>query len=117
ITSQECPANAEHEEANKQIPQIVVPDASNINVGLKLEQRKKGLLWYPTYKVNFAGAYDVSNKTENPEKISLNFSLPDKSGVYDNLKVKIDNSEIVDLHPIDGVINTSFQLPAKETRK
>ena len=32
-------------------------EASDIEVDLKLEHRKKGLLWYSTYRVVFSGKY------------------------------------------------------------
>jgi len=36
---------------------VTIPlDASRINVALALERRRKGLLWYSTYVVDFAGA-------------------------------------------------------------
>ena len=39
---------------------------SRLNVDLSLEHRQKGLLWYSTYKVGFAGAYVFRNPSERP---------------------------------------------------
>jgi hypothetical protein len=39
-------------------------DGSKLTVGLDLEHRQKGLLWYSTYKVAFAGHYLLKNTTE-----------------------------------------------------
>jgi hypothetical protein len=36
-------------------------DGSRVDVGLDLEHRQKGLLWYSTYKVQFAGDYKFRN--------------------------------------------------------
>src|SRR5262245_48341395 len=42
----------------------VDPESSNIDVNLDLEHRQKGLLWYSTYKVKFAGAYVFRNPSD-----------------------------------------------------
>jgi hypothetical protein len=38
-------------------------DGSRIQVGLQLEHRQKGLLWFSTYKVSFDGVYYFRNPT------------------------------------------------------
>lgn len=85
-------------------------DSSQVNVALKLEQRKKGLLWYPTYKVVFAGKYSIANNSDQTKDLIARFKLADKSGIYDNFKIKIGNSEPEDTHPVDGVLNARFRL-------
>ncbi len=105
------------EKEYKQIQQVVIPDASTINVALDLQQKKKGLLWYPTYKVAFTGEYALSNKTDQIKKVMIGFSLPDKQGVYDNLKISVGSKPILDIHPVDGEINIAFQMPPKDSEK
>ena len=40
------------------VDRVAVPlDASAVRVDLALDQRRKGLLWYATYGVTFAGTY------------------------------------------------------------
>src|SRR5438034_10249705 len=39
------------------IPLFVALESSRIDVDLDLEHRQKGLLWYSTYGVKFAGVY------------------------------------------------------------
>lgn len=93
----------------------VLPDSSKVHVGLNLEQRRKGLLWYPTYRVSFSGAYELSNTDDRQKTMILRFALPDKKGVYDNLKLSIGDKQVSDLHPQDGVISTSFEMPAHKS--
>ena len=38
--------------------------ASAIKVGIDLEHRQKGLLWYSTYKVDFDGDYTFTNDSD-----------------------------------------------------
>ena len=39
-------------------------ESSKVNVDLDLEHRQKGLLWYSTYKVRFAGVYGFRNPSD-----------------------------------------------------
>ena len=42
-------------------------EQSRINVVLNLEQRQKGLLWFPTYRVDFRGGYLFRNSTASDD--------------------------------------------------
>jgi hypothetical protein len=84
--------------------------ASNIEVDLKLEHRKKGLLWYSTYRVGFSGKYQIINSFDEPKEISLAFTLPSKEAVYDNFKFVVAGSEIQDIELTSGRIIRSVQL-------
>ncbi len=44
-------------------PVSMSPESSRIDVDLDLEHRRKGLLWYSTYAVKFAGVYVFRNNT------------------------------------------------------
>lgn len=90
---------------------------SDIKVDLNLEQRKKGLLWYPTYKVKFNGLYAVSNESNEERTLNVHFELPDKNGIYDNLKMQVADSNSQDLHPENGAINSEFKLLPHQEKK
>ncbi|MBM3767296.1 MAG: hypothetical protein FJW32_18050, partial [Acidobacteria bacterium] len=53
--------------------QVAVPvSSSKIDVKLDLDHRKKGLLWYSTYTVAFAGEYSFQNPdTAGPRRLSV----------------------------------------------
>jgi hypothetical protein len=42
-------------------------ESSRINVGLNLDYRQKGLLWYSTYVVDFDGQYAFRNPADGPQ--------------------------------------------------
>src|SRR5690242_13172119 len=46
--------------------QLQPPSASDVGVDLQLEHRRKGLLWYSTYKVGFVGDYEFQNPFTAP---------------------------------------------------
>ena len=63
---------------------------SRVDVALDLEQRKKGLLWYDTYGVSFAGEYRVRNVSPEPRLIHVHFSFPSTEAIYDAFRFSLD---------------------------
>src|SRR5262245_23517406 len=50
--------------------------SSQVKVDLVLEHRQKGLLWYDTYTVGFAGRYRVRNADDVPRQLVIEFAFP-----------------------------------------
>ncbi len=90
-------------------------EASDIKVDLKLEHRKKGLLWYSTYCVAFSGKYQVINNSDNPKEIFLNFKLPTKGGGYDKFRFAVGGKEVQDIELQSGNITESMQVSPGQT--
>lgn len=65
------------------------PDASRVNADLQLDQRRKGLLWYNTYRVDFSGLYHLSN-TGKSRQLTFEFTLPAERAVYDDLQLLVN---------------------------
>jgi hypothetical protein len=61
--------------------------ASDLDVKLDLEHRRKGLLWFPTYGVDFAGRYSWSNPEDVPREVVLSFPVSSSNVLYDGFKV------------------------------
>jgi inner membrane protein involved in colicin E2 resistance len=74
-------------------------DKSHINVDLRLEYRKKGLLWYSTYGVRFSGDYSFTNPSESPESITFILPLPAQQAMYDDLALTLDGESLT---PVAG---------------
>ena len=68
-------------------------DASKLTVGLDLEHRQKGLLWYSTYKVAFAGHYLLKNTTEE-ETVDVLVNLPTAQASYDEVIFTVDGDVV-----------------------
>lgn len=64
--------------------------ASDIQVNLQMEYRQKGLLWYSTYRVGFAGDYTFRNDTGMRQDVRFTFELPAASAVYDGMTMQLD---------------------------
>jgi inner membrane protein involved in colicin E2 resistance len=67
---------------------------SNIDVNFDLDHRQKGLLWYSTYGVRFAGAYTVVNDTSAPQRVSFQFPLPSAEAIYDDLTMTVNGTPL-----------------------
>ncbi len=73
---------------------VVLPvRQSRVNVLLGLEQRRKGLLWYNLYDVDFAGHYVVRNDTDAGQ-VKVNFTLPAASSTYSDVVFRINGRTI-----------------------
>lgn len=62
--------------------------SSRIDVGLNVEQRRKGLLWYNMYDVRFAGRYVVRNDSPSSHLV-VQLPLPSSGGSYIDLAFRI----------------------------
>src|SRR5216683_6684960 len=70
---------------------VPVPlEASQLNVGLDLEHRQKGLMWYSTYKVSLDGVYTFRNPSGQAQLVTFRLKLPAANAIYDGLQLTID---------------------------
>jgi len=69
---------------------IAVPlRSSRVQVGLKLQHRQKGLLWYDTYTVDFSGSYRVQNPDDQPRTLTAEFRFPSADAIYDGFVFRL----------------------------
>jgi inner membrane protein involved in colicin E2 resistance len=69
-------------------------ESSAVDVALDLEHRQKGLLWYSTYKVAFAGAYGFRNTSDKEEAVSFVLNFPTSKAIYDDLVFTVDGAPV-----------------------
>jgi len=68
--------------------------ASDLRVGLALEHRKKGLLWYPTYEADFDGRYAVRNDGDEPARYRIRYRFPEGAPVMDGFRFVVDGDSV-----------------------
>jgi len=78
------------DKTSKPCSRAVPLDRSRVRVGFELDHRQKGLLWYATYKVAFAGDYVFRNVTANEQAVWFHLQFPAAQAVYDDLEFEID---------------------------
>jgi inner membrane protein involved in colicin E2 resistance len=91
--------------------QPVDPASSRISVDFHLDQRRKGLLWFPLYDVGFRGAWTYRHSETVPRDLYLALALPDKSGIYDDFRFVVDGTDLAPkLRPKDGLVATTMPV-------
>jgi inner membrane protein involved in colicin E2 resistance len=80
------------ENVRRQVPLPV--EASRIHVNFHLTPRQKGLLWYSTYAVDFAGDYAFRNNTELPQTVDFRLKFPAQKAIYDGLQMKVNEQTV-----------------------
>ena len=73
----------------------LMPTANQIDVKIDLDYRRKGLIWYPTYKVSFDGRYTVTNDEVAAQKVRAHFDFPAPAATYDAFLFEVDGSRLV----------------------
>lgn len=69
-------------------------NASRVQVDFHLDPRQKGLLWYSTYQVQFAGDYNFRNDSVESQTFSFRFKFPAQKAVYDGLIMQVNGTKI-----------------------
>ena len=59
--------------------------STRISADLHLDERRKGLLWYPLYGVDFDGRWTYVHGESVPGTLDITFRFPDPNGLYRRL--------------------------------
>lgn len=89
--------------------------ASDLRVGLALEHRKKGLLWYPTYEADFDGRYAVRNDGDAPARYRIRYQFPEGAPVMDGFRFVVDGDPVTDAAIEGGTAVREVEVEPGET--
>lgn len=92
------------------------PDASEIQVGLRLQHRRKGLLWYAAYTSEFQGDYDFRNADSEARLVQFGWSFPAAGAVYDDLQFSLDGAAATPQIFMDRALVTANLEPGQGVR-
>ena len=74
---------------------------SDIDMDILKDRRKKGNLWFPTFKARFSGKYSFDVSSIKPgQEVFLFTSLYSSSSIYDSIGIRINGVEYDDLSPL-----------------
>ena len=91
--------------------------SSAVDVGLDVEHRRKGLLWFATYTVDFDAVYTVDNPIDQPVNAIVSFQFPSRSAVYDNMIMTAPGRDDLEIIAENGMLVGRFELPAGEIQE
>lgn len=69
-------------------------ESSQIDVDLNLAHRQKGLLWYSTYAVAFAGTYQFRNDSPSSQLVTFRLPFPAQQAIYDDLLIEVNGRPV-----------------------
>jgi inner membrane protein involved in colicin E2 resistance len=90
-------------------------DSSSIDVGLNLNHRRKGLLWYSTYRVDVSGKYRIANYTKESQEIFVEYEFPSQGAIYDDFHFILGGEEIQNIQITSGKIIKALDLEPGQT--
>lgn len=90
----EEPSTREEQERAEGGPAPLV--ASDIDVALELEHRKKGLLWFATYAADFSARYTFKNPSVEDRDVTVTFPLAGAGLIYDAFEILDGEGKPVD---------------------
>ena len=86
-------------------------ESSTIDVNLDLGHRQKGLLWYSTYKVDFAGRYSFRNTSDKEQIVAFDLKFPTSRAIYDNLTFAVDGTPLT-INTTDNAVTGTTKIGA-----
>ena len=99
-------------EREKEVITPVEVESSDIQVAFQLEHRRKGLLWYSTYDVDFDATYTFQNPLDERAEGTVTFYFPASSTIYDEFEFRVDKTDITPTaDTISDGIKAVVQIP------
>ena len=69
------------------------PNSTDVTIDLRLDMRRKGLLWFPLYDNDFNGTWTYQHD-EHDEEVVLVWPFPEEHAVYDNFRFAVDGVDL-----------------------
>lgn len=101
LTQAEAHRTEQQDGATKSVTELVteahekaVPaDSSRIDVDLRSDLRRKGLMWYSLYDVGFSGRYRYKHEEPIAGDLVVHFAFPDQTAIYDGFHFIVDGTD------------------------
>jgi hypothetical protein len=85
--------------------------SSRLKVSLSLDQRRRGLLWYDTYGVSFAGRYRIRNTDPSAQEVFVHFDFPSNEALYDAFVFRLNGVELSEVGDVSKGLGARISLP------
>lgn len=90
-------------------------DGTHATVDLRLDQRRKGLLWFSLYDVAFDARWTYTHARSESGALVVRFAFPNPDGIYDNFRFTVDGVERWDVAPQNGVVEVKIPVEPGRT--
>jgi inner membrane protein involved in colicin E2 resistance len=68
-------------------------DSTHVDVDLRSDLRRKGLMWYSLYDVLFSARYGYEHVREEPGTLLVRFAFPDPNAIYDRFQFVVNGKD------------------------
>lgn len=109
VTTVDTKEGAKQIKTNQTVPLPV--DATKVDVAFALAHRQKGLLWYSTYAVTFAGDYSFTSPSAGAQLVTFTFKFPSAQAIYDDLVMSVDGQPL-SIQNASNCASGVIQVPA-----
>jgi hypothetical protein len=73
---------------------VAIPlSSSRVQVDLRLDHRRKGLLWYDTYEVDLSARYTVRNPDRSARVLLVRLAFPSADAIYDGFVFRVNQHQ------------------------
>jgi len=72
----------------------VVVSRSRVRADIELDPRRKGLMWYSTYRVKFTGEYAFKNEFKEKRTFFVRFPFPPGQSAYGNVLIRVGGKRV-----------------------
>ena len=70
------------------------PRTTTVSADVRSDLRRKGLLWFSLYDLDFSGTWTVENDRTDALAVAFRLPLPAGAGLYDDLRVSVDGANV-----------------------
>jgi hypothetical protein len=96
---------------------MIQPSQSDVAVSLRYEPKRKGLLWYRTFLVDFHGDYSLQNPTQITQTIYVRFEFPAADASYSDFSFVINGAPSTENNKTAEGITEAVTLAPGESAK
>ncbi len=96
---------------------FIQPSQSQVEVALRYEPKKKGLLWHRTYLVDFHGTYTLENPTPITQTIYVKFQFPAADASYNDFSFVLNGSSSTEASKTSEGITEAVTLAPGQAAK
>ncbi|MFA5480061.1 MAG: inner membrane CreD family protein [Candidatus Muiribacteriota bacterium] len=75
----------------------ILPEKSNVLINITLDPRKKGVLWFPTFKAEYVASYEFNISGYKDKNIFLRSELSSTDSIYKNVEISINDNKLNDI--------------------
>jgi hypothetical protein len=101
-------------EARQQVMELA---GSSVQVGLTLEYRKKGLIWFSMYNVSFDGVYTLNSPADQIGLVTVRLAPPSPRANYENIVVEAPGCPDLTYEVKNGALIATFTVSPHAQQK